>query len=167
MLTSLSRRRKFWKGWGRSRELEILERSELESVILPPTPQHWWQLHHLGFSDLAWILDYDLWKNLSLLALYICAAHTSLIKVLNTCFLHWVLSIFKYFRSISGLFVHIIGDLNQKISYTQQLAFSQLRLLVLYSVSSVRARAALCSWVGIFLNIIYIRLNGFWSNGLP
>jgi len=44
MLKSQRRESKFWKG--RSRESEILERSELESDILSPTPQPW-------FSDVS------------------------------------------------------------------------------------------------------------------
>ena len=42
---------------------------------------------------------------------------TSLIKVVNSGFFHWVLSVFIYFRCMSAFRVQFAGDVNQKISF--------------------------------------------------
>ena len=42
---------------------------------------------------------------------------TSLIKVVNSGFFHWVLSVFIYFRFMSAFHVQFTGDVNKKISF--------------------------------------------------
>jgi len=42
---------------------------------------------------------------------------TSLIKVVNSGFFHWALSVFLYFRFMLAFRVQFAGDVNQKISF--------------------------------------------------
>jgi len=70
-----------------------------------------------GDSGWARVLDYDLHcRTRACLLCTFVPPPTSLIEVANSGSLHYALSVFIYFRFMSGLRVHAAGDLDQKRS---------------------------------------------------
>jgi len=131
----------------------------LEDLRVPQVGNPWCRQWRLQRSGSARVFDYCLYcrTRARLLCMFVPPT-ASLIKVVNSGSLHWVLSVFIYFRFMFDLGVHFAGDLNKKLlSVAMVLSNTFARAFL----ALIRQNPSCLLQLSIFPNLMHIRLNVF------